>query len=355
MEYRQLGRSGLRVSKLCLGTMRDFTESNYDEAKKVVDEAIDSGVNFIDTADCYGQSEEILGRIFAENGKREKVVLATKFGWYMGEGANDYGSGRKHIIESCEGSLKRLKTDWIDLYIIHVIDPNPPMDETLYALDTLVRQGKVRYIGTSKHPASIILEGLFISEKYGWAKFVSEQPPYHILDRSIENELIPMCVKHGVGITPFWPIASGLLSGKYRSGKETTEGRFARGKVDEKILEVIEKLIPLAENRGITLAEFSLAWLMQQPGVTAPILGARKVEYIRSGVKACDIKLTEEEINKVDEIVPPGTYIVPHYENNIWRPARMFYSSKARSIKGTGAYIPDTKTDSSKKSGYPQL
>jgi len=241
------------------------------------------------------------------SGKKEKVVLATKFGWYMGKGANDYGSGRKHIIEACENSLRKLKTDWIDLYIIHVMDPNAPMEETLYALDTLVREGKVRYIGTSKHPATVILEGLFISEKYGWAKFISEQPPYNILDRSIENELIPMCVKHGIGLTPFFPIASGLLSGKYRLGQQVKEGRHARRKLDTdgiyttKALQAVEKLIPLVERRGVTLAEFSLAWLMQQPAVVSPILGARKVEYIRSGVKACDIKLTEEELEEVIE------------------------------------------------------
>ena len=359
MEYRQLGKSGLRVSKLCLGTMVGFTEKNYDEAKRVVGEAIDLGVNFIDTADCYGESETVLGKILSENGKREKVVLATKFGWYMGEGANDYGSGRKHIIEACENSLRKLKTDWIDLYIIHVMDPNAPMEETLYALDTLVRDGKVRYIGTSKHPATIILEGLFISEKYGWAKFISEQPPYNILDRSVENELVPMCVKHGIGLTPFFPIASGLLSGKYRLGQQVEEGRYGRRKLDTdgiyttEALQAVEKLIPLAERRGVTLAEFSLAWLMQQPAVVSPILGARKVEYIRSGVKACDIKLTEEELEEVDKIVPPGTYVSSYYEDNIWRPARMFYSSKARKIKGTGAYIPDTKTDSSRWAGYP--
>lgn len=360
MEYRQLGKSGLRVSKLCLGTMVGFVEKNIDEARRVVDTAIDLGVNFIDTADCYGESEETLGKILSEDGKRKKVVLATKFGWYMDEGPNDYGSGRKHIIEACEASLKKLKTDWIDLYIIHVMDPNAPMEETLYAMDMLVRSGKVRYIGTSKHPASVILEGLFISEKYGWARFISEQPPYNILDRSVENELVPMCVKHGIGLTPFFPIASGMLAGKYRLGQEVKEGRLSRKKLDSdgvfttKALQAVEKLIPLAEKRGVTLAEFSLAWLMQQPGVVSPILGARKVEYIKSGVKACDIKLTEEELKEVDKIVPPGTYVSSYYEDSIWRPARMFYSSAARGITGTGAYIPDTKTDSSRWAGYTE-
>jgi len=357
MEYRQLGKSGLRVSKLCLGTMVGFTKENEKEAEKIVDAAIDGGVNFIDTADCYGQSEEVLGNILSKNGRRQKVILATKFGWYMGERANDYGASRKHIIYQCEESLRKLKTDWIDLYIVHVVDPNTPMEEILYTFDILVRSGKVRYIGTSKHPTYLILEGLFLSEKYGWPRFISEQPPYNILDRSIENELVPMCIKHGVGITPFFPIASGLLSGKYRLGKETKEGRLANRKLDEdeifttKALEAVEKLIPLAESKGVTLAEFSLAWIMQQPGITSAILGARKVEYILSGIKACEIKLTQEELKKVDKIVPPGRYVSAYYESSIWRPSRMFYSSEARRIKGTGAYIPDNKTGSSKDAG----
>ena len=307
MEYRQLGGSGLRVSKLCLGTMIGFTEENFKEAARIIDEAVDSGINFVDTADCYGdgESERTVGRALAEGGKRHKVVLATKFGWYMGEGANDYGASREHIIRACEESLRRLRTDYIDLYIVHVVDPNTPMEETLYALDTLVRQGKVRYIGTSKHPSFMILEGIFVSERYGWARFVSEQPPYNILDRTAENELIPMCMRYGVGITPYYPIASGLLSGKYRLGREVPEGRFSKAKLDgskiftTKALEAVEKLVPLAEERGVTLAEFSLAWVMQQPGVTSAILGARKLEYLRSGLRACEIELTEEELEAV--------------------------------------------------------
>ncbi|MCM8818655.1 MAG: aldo/keto reductase [Candidatus Omnitrophica bacterium] len=360
MEYRQLGKSGLRVSKLCIGTMVGFTFQNYEEAKKIIEVGIDNGINFIDTADCYGESEEVVGKILKETGKREKVVLATKFGWYMGDGPNDYGASIKHIIDACETSLKRLNTDYIDLYIVHVVDPNTPMEETLYALNKLVKDGKVRYIGTSKHPTYLILEGIFISEKYGWARFVSEQPPYNILDRSIENELIPMAIRYGIGITPFFPLGAGLLSGKYRKEGEIKEGRIAKKimkiKEDEKIeksLDVIEKLIPLAENKGITLAEFSLAWLMHMKGITSVIHGARKLEYLLSGLKACNVKITEEELKQVDEIVPPGTYVYPYYEESIWRPSRMFYSSSARRIEGTGAFIPDHKTGSDKKSGYP--
>jgi aryl-alcohol dehydrogenase-like predicted oxidoreductase len=350
MEYRQLGKSGLRVSKLCLGTMVGFTETNYSEVKKIIDYAIDSGINFIDTADCYGPSEETVGKALFEVGKRNKVVLATKFGWYMGQGPNDYGASLKHIIENCEASLKRLKTDYIDLYIIHVVDPNTPMEETLYALNKLIKDGKVRYIGTSKHPTYLILEGIFTSKKYGWPQFISEQPPYNILDRSIENELIPMAIKYGVGITPFFPLASGLLSGKYKIGQKIDQGRYAKANIDEgnifttKALTAVEKLLPLAQTKGITLAEFSLAWLMQKPGITSAIHGARTLDYLKSGLKACDINLTEEELKKVDEIVPPGTYVSSYYEDSILRPSRMFFSGEARKIKGTGAYIPLNNT-----------
>jgi 1-deoxyxylulose-5-phosphate synthase len=351
MEYRQLGRSGMRVSKLCLGTMVGFTSKNEAEAKKIIDEALDSGVNFIDTADCYGESEDIVGKALAETGKREKAVLATKFGWFMGKDANDYGSGRKHMISACEKSLRRLKTDYIDLYILHVVDPNTPMDELLYTFDILVRQGKVRYIGTSKHPVSLILEGVFTSEKYNLPRFVSEQPPYSLLDRRPENELVPACKKHGVGITPFYPLASGLLSGKYRKDAPPPEGGRMSRKTpgsDEiytmEAADAIEKLIPLAEGKGLSLAEFSLAWLMQAEGVASAILGARKLEYLRSGIKACEVSFSEEELKAVDEIVPPGGFVSNYLEANVYRPLRLGYSSSARRLRGTGAYIPATET-----------
>ncbi len=351
MEYRQLGRSGMRVSKLCLGTMVGFNSGNEEEAKKIIDEALDSGVNFIDTADCYRESEETVGKALSEGGKREKAVLATKFGWFMGKDANDYGSGRKHMISACEESLRRLRTDYIDLYILHVVDPNTPLDELLYTFDILVRQGKVRYIGTSKHPVSLILEGVFTSEKFSLPRFVSEQPPYSLLDRRPENELIPACKKHGVGITPFHPLASGLLSGKYRKDSPPPEGGRMSRKIpgsDElytmEASDVIEKLIPLAEEKGVSLAEFSLAWLMQMEGVTSPILGARKLEYLRSGIQACDVRFSEDELKAVDEIVPPGRFVSNYFEANVYRPLRLGYSSSTRRLRGTGAHIPATET-----------
>ena len=357
MEYRHLGRSGLRVSKLCLGTMVGFKHKDQESASRVISEAIDLGINFIDTADCYGESEEVVGKALKENGRRDDIVLATKFCWYMGDGPNDYGASRYHIINACEDSLRKLQTDRIDLYIIHVVDPNSPWDETLSAFDTLVRQGKVRYIGTSKHPATLILEAIGVSERLGLERFVSEQPPYNLLDRRPENELIPTCLRHGVGITPFSPIAGGLLSGKYRLGETASEGRHARRKLDQDrifttaALEAVEGLVPIAEGKGITLAELSLAWLMQQPGVTAAILGARSVDYLQSGVKACDVELTKEDLADIDSIIPPGTNVSDYYATNVYRPFRMAFSSAARGGPGAGAFIPDHKTGSGKNAG----
>ena len=357
MEYRQLGRSGLRVSKLCLGTMVGFRKSDADTAQQVVREAVEQGINFIDTADCYIESEEVVGRALAQGGLRDQVVLATKAGWYMGEGPNDYGASRIHLIEGCEASLRRLGTDRIDLYILHVVDANTPFDEMLSAFDQLVRQGKVRYIGTSKHPGSLIVEALAVSERLGLERFVSEQPPYSLLDRTAENELIPTCLRHGVGVTPFYPLAGGLLSGKYRLNQPSPEqGRYARRKVDEgdqfttAALEAVERFLALAEDKGCSLAELSLAWLMQQPGVTAPVAGMRTVDYVRSGIKACDVTLTEDDLARIDQIVPPGAWVSNYYDQSIYKPFRMFHSSAARALR-SGAFIPHTHTGSHKSAG----
>jgi len=358
MEYRQLGRSGLRVSKLCLGTMVGFRKTDQETGAKIVHEAIELGVNFVDTADCYGESEETLGAILAQDNMRDKVVLATKYGWYMGQGTNDYGASRAHVRKACEDSLRKLRTDHIDLYILHIVDPNTPWEEMLGALDDLVRQGKVLYIGTSKHPATLILEALFTSERCGLPRFVNEQAAYNFLDRNAENELIPACMRHGVGVTAFFPLACGLLSGKYRpDGQSPAAGRYAKAKVDRgavfttAALQAVEKLGPIAEGMGITVAELSLAWIMQQPGLTAAIVGARTSEYLRSAVKACDVKLTREQLDKMDGIVPPGTFVSNYFEVNYYKPLRMAYSSEARRT-GAGAYIPDHATGSDEKIGW---
>jgi len=319
MEYRQLGRTGTRVSKLCLGTMNFVGSTDLDEAKRIVDEAIDGGINFIDTADCYarGGSEEYLGIALKDNGHRDDVVVATKAVATMGEGPNDHGASRYHLTRAVEASLKRLQTDRIDLFYLHITDIDTPMDEIMDTLDILVRQGKILYVGTSKWPVPLIMEGLALSERYGLPRFVAEQPPYNLTDRRIEMELVWTCMRHGIGIVSFGPLAGGILSGVYRKGQSAPEGhkfkeigqKDGHNRYTEETMGLVEKLIPLAEARGVTLAEFSTAWLMQRPGITAPIAGPRTVEHLRSSVKACEIELAQEELDKVDEAIPPGTNV----------------------------------------------
>ena len=345
MEYRQLGRSGLRVSQLCLGTMT-FRPNREKENVAAVHEAIELGVNFIDTADCYGPSEEIVGKALAEGAQRDKVVLATKAAWQMGQGPNDYGTSRIHLLNACEDSLRKLRTDHIDLYILHVVDPNTPLEETLRTLDLLVRQGKVRYIGTSKWPPVLIVEALCVSDRLGLERFVSEQSPYNLLDRGAEDELVWTALRHGIGITAFMPLGSGLLSGKYHAGEEPPAGsRFAGRKSGEDqtftaAVQAVERFRPIAESKGITMAQMALAWLMQQPGVTSAILGAWKAEYVRSAVEACQVTFTADELAQIDEIVPPGGRVRNYYAGNVYQPMRMGYSVAARALPDTGAYIP---------------
>lgn len=319
MEYRQLGRSGVRVSKLCLGTMSFGVRTDRDEAKRILNEAIDSGVNFIDTADVYarGVSEEFVGAALAENGRRDDVVLATKGVATMGKGANDRGASRYHLTRAVEASLRRLRTEVIDIYYLHITDIDTPMDEILDTLDVLVRQGKILYVGTSKWPVPLIMEALALSDRNNQPRIVAEQPPYNLTDRRIEMELVWTCMRHGIGIVPFGPLAGGVLSGVYRKGRKAPEGhafhtigqRDGHKRYTEQTMDLVEALMPLAEARGATLAEFSLAWLMQRPGITAPVCGPRTVEHLRSAVKACEIELTGEELAKVDEAIPPGANI----------------------------------------------
>jgi len=290
--------------------------TDLDEAKRIIDEGIDSGINFIDTADVYarGGSEEYTGIALKENGRRDDVVLATKAVATMGEGPNDHGASRYHLTRAVEASLRRLQTDRIDLFYLHITDIATPLDEILDTLDVLVKQGKILYIGTSKWPVPLFMELLMLAEKNGWPRTVAEQPPYNITDRRIELELVWACLRHGIAIVPFGPLAGGILSGVYRKGKAAPEGhkfkeigqRDGHNRYTEESMDLVEKLIPLAEARGVTLAEFSLAWLMQRPGITAPIGGPRTVEHLHSIVRATEIELTKEEMDKVDEAIPPG-------------------------------------------------
>jgi aryl-alcohol dehydrogenase-like predicted oxidoreductase len=289
----------------------------------IMDRALELGVNFFDTANVYtrGRSEEILGRCLARDGKRDRAVVATKFTSQMGDGPNETGSHRHHIVRHVEHSLKRLGTDRIDLYYVHFMDLTTPVDETLRTLDDLVRSGKVLYIGTSKFVPSLTAEAIGLSERYGWARFTAEQAPYNLLDRSIEKELVWTCLRHGVGIVPWAPLGTGILSGQYPSTAERPEGsRFERGqqpsRFNDPAVARARALAPLAEARGLTLAQFALAWIHRQPGITSPILGIRKLDHLTSALDGIEARLTEDELKQIDEIAPPGTAVSDYWDSN---------------------------------------
>ena len=325
LQQVQLGRTGVKVSNLCLGAMMFGGKSNADDSYAMIDAAIDRGLNFIDTANVYnaGRSEEVTGQALQRNGKRNAMVLATKVHGKMGDGPNEMGNSRRHIIEQCDASLKRLQTDYIDLYQIHRPDPNIAIDETLRALDDLVRSGKVRYIGTSTFAAWQVVESLWASEKHHLNRFVCEQPPYHILDRRIERELIPMAQTYGIGIIPWSPLAGGMLTGKYRRGEPMPDdSRWAayqanpimRRRWTESVYDAVEALTPIATAKDCSLSQFSLAWCMAQKGVTSPIIGPRTMAQLEDNLKAFDVDITESDNKAVNAVVRPGTHITAYYE-----------------------------------------
>ena len=330
MEYRNFGRTGMKVSQLCMGCMYFGAKTPEEEAYKLFDACIDAGINFFDTANVYnrGTSESVLGKILADRGNREKLVIATKVHGRMDDDdPNAAGNSRRHIIEQCEASLKRLGTDYVDLYQIHRPDSHVPIDETLRALDDLVRAGKVRYIGTSTYAAWQSVEALWASKELGLNRFVSEQPPYSIADRRIERELLPMARTYGYGIIPWSPLAGGLLTGKYGRGKEAPEGaRYADSsrpnvakRVTERLYDALEELDELVAGKGVTMSQFALAWVMNQPGVTSPIIGSRNLEQLRDNLEALEVEIADADRERVDEIVPPGTNVSGFYEAD-WGP-----------------------------------
>ncbi len=326
MEYRNFGRTGMKVSPLCLGCWNFGERTPPKESYDIVDRSLEAGINFLDTANVYGRgrSEEITGEALKRNGSRNRIVLATKFHGRMDDDdPNAAGSSRRHIIEQCEASLKRLQTDYIDIYQIHRPRPEIAIDETLRAMDDLVRAGKVRYLGTSTFAAWQIVESLWAAKELGLNRFVSEQPPYHILDRRIERELVPMALTYGIGLIPWSPLAGGLLTGKYNRGQSAPEGaRYANapnepdrsGRLNDRVFDVTEGLLPLAEAKSCTMSQFALAWCAQQPGITSPILGPRTMEQLDDNLGALDVTITADDRRRVDELVPPGRMVSPFYE-----------------------------------------
>ena len=326
MEYRTLGRSGVKVSPLCLGAMNFGGPTPEQESIKIINRALDGGINFIDTANVYneGESERVVGKALKENGRRDQVVLATKVHGAVGDGPNDRDLSRYHIIKACEDSLRRLATDRIDLYQLHRPSAEVPQEETLRALDDLVRAGKVLYIGASSFPAWKVMEGLAISQSNGWARYVSEQPPYNLLDRRIENELIPLAQEYNLAILPWSPLAMGVLAGRYLPGEETPAGsRLDRRhpllaeRVTQKGREIGAKMIELAQERGMTAAQLALLWCKDQPGVTSPIIGPRTLEHLGDALPVMDMSLADEDRLVFDELVPPGN-AVSNFHITVW-------------------------------------
>jgi len=330
MQYRNLGRSGTKVSAMCVGTMTWSDTTDQQTADAIVAQAIDAGINFFDTADVYhrGESERVLGKALAAGAQRDRVIIATKFWAPMSDAVNDRGNSRYHITRACENSLRRLGVDHIDLYQVHAFDFTAPLDETLRALDDLVRQGKVRYVGCSKFAPAALAEAVMLSESRGLARFVTEQPPYNLLDRSAENELIWTCQRHGVGLLPWAPLATGVLSGQYKAVGEAPQGsRAARNEIagfrfNGAAIARADALKAVASAHGVTLAQLSLAWLMHQPVVVAPVLGVRTVEHLTNALVAVDIELTDDELKRIDEIAPPGSAVANYFDSAVLRQFR---------------------------------
>jgi aryl-alcohol dehydrogenase-like predicted oxidoreductase len=323
MDMRVLGSTGLRVSPLCLGAMMFGAWGNpdHEESVRIIHRALDAGINFIDTADVYsrGESEEIVGKALA-GGRRDDVVLATKVHGTMGDDPNEFGNSRRWIVREIENSLRRLGTDWIDLYQIHRPEDDTAIDETLGALSDLIHAGKVRYIGSSTFPASQIVEAQWVAELRGRERFACEQPPYSILVRGVENDVLPTCRRYGMGVIPWSPLASGWLTGGYRLGRALPTSRRADrlpGRYDmslpanQRKLEAADALARLAEESGISLIEMALAFVIRHPAVTAAIIGPRTMEHLESQLPGADVRLSDEVLDRIDQIVPPGVNLNP--------------------------------------------
>jgi aryl-alcohol dehydrogenase-like predicted oxidoreductase len=318
MKYRAFGRTGVQVSSLCLGAMMfgQWGNPDHDESIAVIHAALDAGINFIDTADVYsaGESEEIVAK--ALQGRRDDVVLATKFFAPMGSDRNMMGGSRRWIMRECENSLRRLETDYIDLYQVHRPDPNVDIDETLGALTDLVHQGKVRYLGSSTFPASAIVEAQWVAERRHRERFVCEQPPYSILVRGVEADVLATCERYGMAVIPWSPLAGGWLSGKWRKGGDpATSARAkripARYDLDapgnREKLEAADALGQLADDAGLSLVHLAVAWVLRNPAVTSAIIGPRTMEQLTTQLGAEEVVLDDAVLDRVDEIVPPAT------------------------------------------------
>jgi aryl-alcohol dehydrogenase-like predicted oxidoreductase len=323
MELRPFARTGVKVSPLCLGAMMfgAWGETDHDESVRIIHRALDAGINFIDTADVYarGESEEIVGKALA-GGRRDNVFLATKVHGLMGDDPNQYGNSRRWITREVEASLRRLGTDWIDLYQIHRPEEDTDIEETLGALSDLVHAGKVRYIGSSTFPASQIVEAQWAARDRRLERFVCEQPPYSMLVRGIEADVLPTCRRHDIAVIPWSPLAGGWLSGRWRKGADDLTSRRSAMiperydlsiPANQRKLDAADALAQLAEEAGLSPIHLALAWVIRHPAVTAAIIGPRTMEQLESQVGAADVDLSSAVLDRIDEIVPPGTNVNP--------------------------------------------
>jgi aryl-alcohol dehydrogenase (NADP+) len=330
MQYRTLGRTGIKVSPYGLGALMFATQvgnSDPEDSIRIIHKALDSGINLIDTADAYGDSEEIVGR--ALKGRREHVVLTTKVSRPMGADPNQRGASRRWIMTAIENSLRRLQTDHIDVYQIQRPDPDTDIEETLSAMTDLIRSGKVRAIGTSTMPASDIVEAQWVAERRGLERFRTEQPPYSILNRSIEREVLPVAQRYGMGVLVWGPLGQGMLTGRVRRGQDTDviRAKFHTAFRDERRLDVVEQLIPLAQEAGLSMTHLAMAFAIAHPAVTSALLGARTMEQLDDLLAGLDVALTDDVLDRIDEIVPPGTdigtldqaYVPPAMQNTSLR------------------------------------
>ncbi len=326
MEYRRLGRSGLKVSPLVLGTMNFGKPTEKEDAFAIVDGALDAGINLIDCADIYnkGEAERILGEALERNGRRHHVVLTSKVFNRTGQGPNDQGNTRHHIMEGCERSLKQLRTDYIDIYFLHRTDFDVPQEESLAALADLRQQGKIRYIACSTHPAWRTVEGLHLADRHGYPKFVCEQPPYNLLDRRIENEIVPMCRHYDLGIISWSPLAQGVLAGKYTDAEKLPEGSRGslrshfRERITPKGIAVGQKVVERARGKGCAPSQLAVAWVLHQPGITGTIVGPRNVDQLADLLPSVEIQLDADDDAFFDELVLPGRYVTSFFNTADW-------------------------------------
>jgi aryl-alcohol dehydrogenase-like predicted oxidoreductase len=330
MQYRTLGRTGIKVSPYALGALALGTaigNADLDDSVRIIHKALDAGINFIDTADAYGESEVAVGK--ALKGRRNTVVLATKFSRPIGDDPNHQGASRRWIMTAVENSLRRLQTDYIDLYQLHRPDPSTDIEETLSALSDLIHSGKVRAIGTSAMPASDIIEAQWVAERRDLERFRTDQPPYSLLSRGIEREVLPIAQRYGMGILVWGPLGQGMLTGRVRKGQQTDLRRASIFKHlnDERRIDAVEQLIPIAEKAGMPLAHLALAFVIAHPGVTSAIIGPHTMEQLDDLLASAEVKLSDEILDQIDEIVPPGTdvgtldqaYVPPALQNSSLR------------------------------------